>query len=213
MSTHENEVYGRIKVKNPFTGEYEEGELTEDGVFIGDQVDFGDVLHPSELEPRVMLLGRSSIKNFCKIGNGSIINSANIFHSNLGRNVRVDEGAGIYGGDPIGRVFVDDDVTIGRNSFISGKSTIGRRVKVGNNVTIEHSFLQDESVIKSGSNPLSGGHLTDQTQNSKRTYVSGSTIGEDATVGSDAVVINTHVFDGNIVGPESYISNPRRSVR
>lgn len=212
MSKHENEVPGRIKVMNPFSGEYEEGELRDDGVFIGDGVELDLPSDNYNIERRAILLGRSSVKDHSRIGSGSIINGVHLSYADIGRDVIVGEGSLLTGSTSGRRAIVDDEARIGGGCFIDGASYIGRNAKIGDNVNIDNAFVGDNCVVESGSDKdftesLELGQMTTK----RRTTISNANIGANSTIGADTVIAKIDIPEGSVIGPESRIRSSRRA--
>ena len=212
MTNHD--IPGRIKVINPSTGEYEEGSFCEDGVFIGDSVELDLLSERYSFEPRVMILGRSSVKNFCKIGYGSVIVDSHIFKADVGRNVTVGPGSAIIGPLGAGRAIVDDGAAIGRDSFINDMAYIGAGAVLGDHVTVDRSIIDSDCVIESGSND----HTIEDLElgrfpTHKRTRLTNARVGAGAMIGSDAIVTNFDIPEASVVGAGSHLHRPRRVQR
>lgn len=215
MSAHENEVPGRIKVMNPFSGEYEIGDLTERGVFIADTVELDATWDKYSFEPRVILLGSSSVSSYCRIGQGSVINGAYLCKADIGRSVTVGEGSSVLGPVGAGRATVDDNVTIGEDSFITDLSYIAPGVVIGDHVAVDHSIVDDDCVIESGSNDaiIIEHQLGEALHTTQRTRLTNARIGARTVIGSDAIITNFDIPEDSVIVSESRISRSRRAQR
>jgi len=217
----EQEIPGRIFVFNPFTGEKETGRLLESGAFIGDDVDLGDRHHPSEFAARVMILGKSIVRNFCRVGEGTVINNAHLFNAKVGSGVTMQEGSAALGGDPFYSPSIGDNVEIREGAYIGFDSRIGARTTIGSKACVMYSSVGEDCVIEAGTGRSSdSGEYSDYYAmqaitkatgfSTQTTHIWYSQVGDNTSIGKDAVLYGTHIPAGSVLGTNSILRSAER---
>lgn len=172
--------------------------VVDDGVGLGDRVRVGAGCYVgrqvrvgagTRLEPRVILLARTSVGRRCVIGSGTVVGSDGFgYVSDEGGHRRIPQ---------LGSVRIEDDVEVGANCTIDraslGETRIGRGTKLDNLVHVAHNVEIGERVL-----------IVAQVG------ISGSTrIGDGAVLaGQVGVVGHIEVGPGARVGAQSGVTKP-----